>query len=284
MFPRLSYLPLLLPRLYDFFAGFLIADASQIDAYSGYFTHETVPLKWHLPLGLLYDIHVFPGLVGDLSPLPFKLVLHFDNAADNANQSLTIITPTPLILHDFFINSVKEADFVRSGTARPIMSLSTADSKLLWSSTQENDGIAWARVYHSLLPTQGQWRNIPLRLYLPSSLPVFLESESQTNPDKPRPVKTAQIKIVQSPVTAVLSASSTSPSVSSRGQSTSQAQTLGTALHSLLPSLFPSRRIPILARPLLHGAQIPLNAHLEDLARCACYADGWLNVVIVLNS
>lgn len=80
---------------------------------------------------------------------------------------MNLIKPEPVVLHDSFINSIKEADFLRSGTAKPIMSLSAADSKALWSSTQSNDLETHSRVYTSLLPNQ--FRNIPMRIYLPSS-------------------------------------------------------------------------------------------------------------------
>ena len=55
-------------------------------------------------------------------------------------------------------------------------------------------------------------------------------------------------------------------------------QTLGATLNSLLPSLFPSRRTPILARPVLHGCVVPMAAHVEDLMRWAAYADGWVGL------
>ena len=41
------------------------------------------------------------------------------------------------VLHDAFINSVKEADFLRNGTAKGIMSLSKNDSTQLWKSVEE---------------------------------------------------------------------------------------------------------------------------------------------------
>lgn len=39
-------------------------------------------------------------------------------------------------LHDAFINSVKEADFLRNGTAKRIMSLSKDDSTRLWQGVE----------------------------------------------------------------------------------------------------------------------------------------------------
>jgi autophagy-related protein 5 len=52
----------------------------------------------------------------------------------------------------------------------------------------------------------------------------------------------------------------------------------------LLPSLFPSRRSPLLAFPVLHGAVIPLSVGLEELAEYAAYADGFLHIAIAMMS
>jgi autophagy-related protein 5 len=202
------------------------------------------------------------------APLPFKLTLHFmhDAASTNVNR----ISPDPITMHDSFINSVKEADFLRSGTAKPVMTLPAADSKALWSSTQENDLGIFSKIHQTLLPAPGQMRNIPLRLYLPSS--------SEDDPTA------AQMRVLQSHVPPSIVGASPSSAAQARVAGGAQPQTLGTALHNLLPSLFPSRRTPILARPILHGAQVPLSASLEELVRWACYADGWLSVVVSVDS
>ena len=267
-------MPLLLPRLHAYFSHFFIADPESVPIEDGYFTYDGVPLKWHLPLGLIYDMYVMA--VRDSSSeqgsngriVPFKLTLHYNH--DEASNNVNLINPDPTTMHDSFINSVKEADFLRSGTARPIMTLPTADSKALWSSTKENDLQTFGKIFRSLLPAAGQMRNIPVRLYLPSSFE-----------DDPA---VAQMKVLQFPVAPTAMGVSPSTTVQARAATLPQAQTLGTALHTLLPGLFPSRRTPILARPILHGAQVPLNAHLEDLVRWSCYADGWLSIVISIDS
>ena len=41
------------------------------------------------------------------------------------------------VLHDAFINSVKEADFLRNGTAKTIMTLSKDDSTRMWKAVQD---------------------------------------------------------------------------------------------------------------------------------------------------
>lgn len=218
---------------------------------------------------------------------------------------IPILPQTQLALHDAFINSTKEADFLRSGTAKPIMSLSALESQNLWTATLANDLPTYAKIFASLLPgagtssTQMAWRNVPLRIYLPATAESTepndrepnenentADNEEKPSKDTPR----SQIRVLQAQVSPMISGSSSiSASTSTQtahlrgGQGTNVPQTLGMALHNLLPSLFPSRRTPILAKPLLHGAVVPMNATLEELASKACYADGWVNVVIAVT-
>ncbi len=59
-------------------------------------------------------------------------------------------------------------------------------------------------------------------------------------------------------------------------------QTLGAALKTILPTLFPSSRDPVLANVILHGGPVPFRAPLEELMREAAYPDGWLCLCVVL--
>lgn len=123
------------------------------------------------------------------------------------------------------------------------------------------------RISNMLLPPPSQsFRNIPIRIFIP--LP----------PDS----ETPSLKVVQSLVSPTLSPASmtTSQALPSRGSPAPQTQTMGTALHSLLPHLFPSRRTPVLAKPVLHGAAVPMSTPVEELVRSSMYGDGWLYVVI----
>lgn len=131
--------------------------------HCGWFSFEEIPLKWHYPLGLLFDL--FSGAAPSLgSPtnttattgieaggnggsnnnnnhtkkeeglLPWRLLLHFNEWPD---EQLVRLDAEGKVLHDAFINSVKEADFLRNGTAKGIMSLSKDDSTRLWHAVEE---------------------------------------------------------------------------------------------------------------------------------------------------
>ncbi|KAN0108478.1 Autophagy protein Apg5 domain containing protein [Hyaloscypha variabilis] len=214
--PRLSYLPLLLPRLTLFFGP------------ASSFSYEGILLK-NLPVGLLCDLYQ--------PSLPWRLVLGSGPLFD---------------IHDTFINSVKEADFIRNGTAKGIMSMSKENSTQLWNSVQDNDFNTYNKINSILLNPATPLKHIPLRVYVPSS-----PSESST---------LGSFKVVQTLIPPVTQ--------------NREVQTVGSALNSILPSLFPSRRDVILAEPILHGAPIPFRAPLEEVMREAAYADGWIHLSV----
>lgn len=113
-----------------------------------------MPLKWHYPIGLLYDLYAgadpatkssdadYSSGSGTGDPLPWQLVLHFSNWP---NEELVRLDADGMVMHDAFINSVKEADFVRNGTAKGIMSLSKDDSSGLWSAVQDGTFLIFSK-------------------------------------------------------------------------------------------------------------------------------------------
>jgi autophagy-related protein 5 len=238
-YPRLSYLGFLTSRLHSFFSDFLIDP--DIPPTECWLSYQGVPLKWHYPLGLLYDLYSgsepsYPATgIGkkdvavdqDQDHLPWKLTVHF---TEWPSEQLLKLDLEGKVLHDAFINSVKEADFLRNGTGKTVMSLSKEDSTQLWEAVQGHKPAQFNPINQKLLNPQGTaLRHLPVRLYLPHA-----------SSSSPSDVPTAgSLRIVQALVT---------PALSSR-----QPQTVGTALNQILPSLFPSRRSPLLAQAVLHG-------------------------------
>lgn len=219
--PRFSYLAFLLPRLTAYFG---------LPCSS--FHHEDVLLR-NLSVGLLVDLYQ--------PPLPWRLTV-----ADGMSWDIA----------DTFINSAKEADFVRNGNAKKIMSLSKENTTALWNAVMDNDFTAFSNVNALLLKSSRELRNVPLRVYIP-------QSADRTN------ASAGSFKVIQSLVQPRLSERNPNP------------QTVGAALRTLLPKLFPSSRDPVLANAILHGAPVPFAAPLEELMWEAAYPDGWICLVVV---
>ncbi|KAI1467841.1 autophagy protein Apg5-domain-containing protein [Daldinia caldariorum] len=238
--PRFSYLALLLPRLSAYFG---------LPCSS--FHHEDVLLR-NLAVGLLVDLYQ--------PTLPWRLTV-----ADGLSWDIG----------DTFLNSAKEADFIRNGNAHQIMSLSKDHTTTLWNAVKDNDYTSFAKVNARLLNTSRDLRNVPLRVYIPHSpddvAAAVVDSQGGSRSGSgPGP---GSFQVVQSLVQPRIS-----DHIRTTGQQ--QPQTLGTALRSLLPSLFPSSRDPVLADAILHGARVPFGAPLEELMREAAYPDGWLCLIV----
>ncbi|USW57849.1 Putative autophagy protein Atg5, UblA [Septoria linicola] len=278
-FPRLSYLGFLLPRLHAFFTPSLITP--EVSAHDAWISFEGVPMKWHYPLGLLYDLFsgaepldldppglsdpaessILPSNSTAVATIPWKLVIHYSDFPD---EQLIQLDAEGRTMQDTYVNAVKEADFVRNGTARTVMSMSKDDSDNLWLAVQNHDRPLFNTVNNKILNPPGlTLRHVPIKIYLPTT------GKSEATETIEEETTPAHLRVVQALVPIV--------------QASKQPQTLGTALNTVLPTIFPSRRSPIYARPVLHGAAVPLGARLDDLGRAAAYTDGFLHLAIVMH-
>jgi len=268
---RISYLPLLIPRLVAFFRSSLIheADPSQV-----WFSFEEVPLKWHYPIGLLFDLYspvkdelIIASGAGRLdvdeteesdNGLPWQLIVHFSGWPE---EQLIKLDKEGKELHDKFNNSVKEASYIRHGTNKIIMSLGKEPTTQLWEAVETVDPALFYKVHRKLVRPAGESiRNIPIKIYLPAPA----SDEQGTN-------QPGHLRIVQLLITPTIASSR-------------QPQTLGTALNTFMFDLFPSRRSPVKgAYPVLHGSIVPLSVVLDELAEWASYADGFIHLVVALS-
>nr|POE63206.1 autophagy protein 5 [Quercus suber] len=278
-YPRLSYLAFLLDRLHAFFARSLIDP--EVPAHDAWLSVEDgVPLKWHYPAGLLYDL--LSGAEpagpdtgkseGQQRTLPWQVTVHYTGFPA---EQLIRLDAAGRTMEDSFVNAVKEADFIRNGTARVAMGMSKADSDSLWMAVKKHDLRLFNTINHKFLYPPGmELRHVPMKIYLPTSSstttdPVTEETTETVGSTTIVKPAAGHVRVVQSLV-PILQPSSRTP------------QTLGTALNTILPTIFPSRRNPLLAQPVLHGAAVPMGAGLEELGRAATYSDGFLHLVVVM--
>jgi len=195
-FPRLSYLGLLVKRVHGFFATSLIYP--HVGPKDAWLSYEGVPLKWHYPLGLLYDLYsgAEPAYPPDVDTdadaaaqgqrlestekeggrLPWRLTVHF---SDYPSDQLVQLDNEDKHLQDMFIHSVKEADYLRTGTGKTVMFLSKEDSTQLWEGVRKHDFALYNPINQKLLNPQGvNLRHLPVRLYLPHAASEGVQEET----------------------------------------------------------------------------------------------------------
>jgi len=115
--PRVSYLPIVCGPVRD---HFMLYAPSVIDEM--WFDFNGIPLKWHHPIGVLFD------LLTTQTDLPWPLTVHFQ---EFPSASL-LRCASEEIVKSQFTNTLKEANFIKHGDAGKVNSLSVLESEALW--------------------------------------------------------------------------------------------------------------------------------------------------------
>ncbi|KAF9099824.1 autophagy protein 5 [Mortierella sp. GBA35] len=247
--PRCSYLSLITSEVRKHFAAKhlrITGDESEV-----WFDHEGTPLKWHYPIGLLFDIHGLQAASRrkeSMLPLPWRVTVH----SQNFPGEKLIKNPTLKSCQDYFMSMIKEADYLRNGSTKKVMNMSKSDQTQLW------DGL-WSKSYEQfwemnqkLVSNEGAVaRHLPIRIYLPENCPVIQELVSPFDEhDQPR--------------------------------------TLRQILHAAVPDLFPLKDDPgstptTRASVLIHGIKPSLDTDASWAAQTMAYPDNFLHLVVVID-
>ncbi|QNP99952.1 Autophagy protein 5 [Yarrowia lipolytica] len=199
-------------------------------------------------IGLSYDL--LTGLDPsnpDTVQSPWILTLQVDQKEEYP-KGLLLRIPTKQTLKDYWIHQLKEACVSRDGNANRVMSLSNANSQKMWDSLVSHDFKTFWSIMTTILPREkdsGAIRSLPIKVYLPMSNQCIAAIVKPETDD---------------------------------GKLT----TIGQSLHSHLPTFFPSETKPVVARAVVHGVEVPLNAVLANLYYMAMYPDGFLHISLVM--
>lgn len=172
---RNSYFPLYFPVIARFFTTILGKDIRKI-----WLQYQDVPLKWNLPVGVLYDLLFLPTHSASEN---WTLELQYETR-DVAFPKDDIIPfqanggiiDYEKLLNELFINHLKQSCYVMTGNSRAVMNLSENDTKSLWTAIVNHDyGVFTSIMNKVLLKTL---LRVPIKLYLAGSstliqAPVF---------------------------------------------------------------------------------------------------------------
>ncbi|KAG6517852.1 autophagy protein 5-like [Zingiber officinale] len=129
--PRIGYLPLLVPIIKPYFSGALPPGEDTV-----WFDYKGLPLKWYVPLGVLFD------LLCAEPERPWNLTVHFRGYPGE------VLTPCEgeETVKWSYINSLKEAAYVINGNSKSIMNMPQADQFDLWQSLIKGDMDGYHRI------------------------------------------------------------------------------------------------------------------------------------------
>lgn len=162
MCSRLSYLPLLFDKLKSHFLGVAPAALDEM-----WLEHETLgPLKWHLPVGVLYD------LCG-AGPTPWVVTVNFTAFPEDRIMRLSGLET----LKTMFMSSLKEANYLKHGDGSLVMNLSRKDQDNLWLSIINGDAgyAAFWTASEKLMTPPEQLKSCAVRVFWPDGEAMFAQ-------------------------------------------------------------------------------------------------------------
>ncbi|MED6249567.1 autophagy protein 5 [Ataeniobius toweri] len=117
LLPRVSYLPVVTDKVKKHFLKVMRSE----DVEEMWFEYEGTPLKWHYPIGVLFDLHASNTV------LPWSITVHFKNFPD---QDLLHCSSNSVV-EAHFMSSIKEADALKH-KSQVVNDMQKKDHKQLW--------------------------------------------------------------------------------------------------------------------------------------------------------
>ena len=163
---RNSYFPLLYPQLIAYFQNF----TNKRIASPIWLEFEDVPLRWNIPVGVLYDYLYLPAHHSDRDrcwelnlqindTFPVEYVMPFTKTNEDSIEYVKC-------LNEVLKNQLKQSTFVINGSAKSIMQMSEQDSEnYLYSITSRNLN-QYNSFNNKLIKSV---KGVPIRIILPGS-------------------------------------------------------------------------------------------------------------------
>uniref|UniRef100_A0A4W5LBG5 ATG5 autophagy related 5 homolog (S. cerevisiae) n=1 Tax=Hucho hucho TaxID=62062 RepID=A0A4W5LBG5_9TELE len=128
LLPRMSYLTLVTDKVKKHFLKVMKAE----DVEEMWFDFEGTSLKWHYPIGLLFDLHA------SNTALPWNITVHFKNFPERD----LLHCPSNSVIEAHFMSSIKEADALKH-KSQVINDMQKKDHKQLWMGLQNEHDSAF---------------------------------------------------------------------------------------------------------------------------------------------
>eukprot|EP00800_Vazella_pourtalesii_P006413 TRINITY_DN1826_c0_g1_i1.p1 TRINITY_DN1826_c0_g1~~TRINITY_DN1826_c0_g1_i1.p1 ORF type:complete len:279 (+),score=67.80 TRINITY_DN1826_c0_g1_i1:98-934(+) len=153
--PRITYLPLVTEKVSRHFHQHISKSGSD----EIWFDHSGDPLKWHYPIGVLFDMY------GDPDKLPWKITVHFKEFP----ADILIRCPNKEVVQNYFFQRLKEADFLKQHKTKVVSDLVKKDFKQVWTSFYQHKFEEFWLINQKLMkPIESDtFRLIPFKIYTP---------------------------------------------------------------------------------------------------------------------
>ncbi|XP_026285902.1 autophagy protein 5 [Frankliniella occidentalis] len=153
MVPRLSYFPLVTDKVRRHFQRYIHPDKHDAEMWVDF---NGQPLKWHYPIGVLFDLHI-PEI-----SLPWCLTIHFDKFP----EAELLHCSSREAVESYFMSCIKEADVLKH-RSQVVSNMQKKDHNQLWLGLQNDKFDQFWAVNRKLMEVGSDetFKYIPFRLY-----------------------------------------------------------------------------------------------------------------------
>ncbi|KAK3097153.1 hypothetical protein FSP39_006880 [Pinctada imbricata] len=153
MVPRITYFPLVTEKITKHFTKY-ISEENQGEVWLEF---EGQPLKWHYPVGVLYDLY------NSDSSLPWRISVHFQEFPEDE----LLHCGSKDVVESHFISTIKEADSLKH-RGQVINGMQKKDHKQLWNGLIHDRFEQFWSVNKKLMESSGDdmFKYIPFRIYM----------------------------------------------------------------------------------------------------------------------
>lgn len=168
---RNSYFPIYFPSVISYFQQY----NERITKLPVWLEYETVPIKWNLPIGVLFDLLHLPSIIQHRENSSWTLILRCSSGYP-ADQVIPFIYNEPddsinysRLLKEVVVNQLKQSCFVINGNSKPIMNLSERDSDDMWNAIRTHNLKSFYQINKKIIPPRKKFQKLPVKIYIPGS-------------------------------------------------------------------------------------------------------------------
>lgn len=199
---RNSYIPLYIQSIVKYFSNFIPELGDGLPVWLEY---AGVPLKWHLPIGVLYDFLHIPSLIDHDYKLANEWVLVLKYSREYPSEIIPFYyqsdTQEPdymRSLKEVVVNQLKQSCFVMNGNSKKIMNLSEENSNDLWTSIVKHNLRVYTGINKKIVPTLNKIQRLPIKILIPGTgimiqAPIypkdFVTLKDMLSEQLPKPIK-----------------------------------------------------------------------------------------------
>jgi autophagy-related protein 5 len=168
MLSRHLYFPCIIDKIYRYYSTYykdnLNDPTNHINLNNLWLEYESIPLKWHYPIGVLYDLYTSSSLSSTTSHLPWQIIVHLSKFPENE----LIRFPDKESIEAHYMSTLKEADALKH-KGQIISDMQKRDHKQLWNSLLQDKYEGFWNINIKLMSYTDNlqyFRYIPFRIYI----------------------------------------------------------------------------------------------------------------------